>query len=267
MCWVRFFPCPLANAECPFKVSSTFLKVARGAIVSKDGINLDGEKINMKKNNTVVIAKSKYWATILYDVKDIVELDNALKMFHLPCILSPLHNKDVKEHIDIINGHTYKSLRDKEPHYHLQVKFSNAVSKKSLFYLLEHKLPAGVHYKGAELLLTENSEHGYSRYLVHMDNPEKAQYSADYICYYGGYNASVLESPKKDNTDKYNDLTFFIQLIHDYRIEDMMTMYEVVQMLCPVKLPIFLRYKRDLEIFTRGQYQKTLRENRIKDMV
>lgn len=229
--------------------------------MSKDGKSIRRENKNMSKQNNGKSECSKWWATIIYTDTDIVTIDKALKNLHVPCALSPLHNRDIVNDEEVKSGlcNEITNVILKEPHYHLLCCFPNSISEKSFRYLLEHKL-GNLHYKGAEMV---RSEKGYGRYLIHLDNPEKAQYNRKDIMYYCGYNDMILESPRKSETEKNNDLRFFIQLIHDIGIEDMMTLYEVCMLYAPTKVDLIIRYSSQLEKFTRGQYQKSLRNERV----
>lgn len=215
----------------------------------------------MSKNKPIGKSQTgKWWATIIYNDCDITIIDKSIKSFHLPCALSPLHDRDYKEEVPIYyEDDVDKSNYMKEPHYHLMVCFPNSVGERCFRYLLSSKLDSRVHWKGA---LRVESEQGYGRYLIHLDDLDKAQYRREDILYYGGYDDFILESPFKSRHQKNEDLRLFIQFIHDFGIEDMMTMYEVIMLYCPDKIDSFLDYSGKLERFTRGQYQKELRKER-----
>lgn len=80
----------------------------------------------------------------------------------IPAFISPLHDKDVDP-----------QNQPKKPHYHVMLMFDG---KKSLEQAQTvFKSIGGV---GCEVV---NSIRGYSRYLCHLDNPEKAQYSPESV--------------------------------------------------------------------------------------
>jgi len=218
----------------------------------------------MAKNNIGKSNTSKYWATIIYDDCDISFIDRSLKSLHVPCALSPIHNLDFYDGVEDITYYEddvdMKSIY-KVPHYHLLCAFPNSIGEKSFRYMLEHKLPSFVHWRGCELI---NNEKGYGRYLCHLDDLDKAQYDTDEILYYCGYNDSILESPKKNEREKYEDIEYFVSLILSNGIEDMMSLYQYVAVINPSKLSLVMRYSSTLEKFTRGMYQQSLRKERAK---
>lgn len=86
---------------------------------------------------------------------------------HVPVFISPLHDKDMDP-----------QGQPKKPHYHLMVMYEG---KKSISQAKEFFSKFGG--VGVEKI---NSVRGYARYLCHMDNPEKAQYSAEDVISFGG---------------------------------------------------------------------------------
>lgn len=81
--------------------------------------------------------------------------------------VSPLHNLD-----------TNPTGEPKKAHYHVLVMFDAVKTMEQARAFFETF--GGV---GCE---TVQSVRGYARYLCHMDNPEKAQYSLDDVKQYGG---------------------------------------------------------------------------------
>jgi hypothetical protein len=118
----------------------------------------------------------------------------------IPAFISPLHDKDFND-----------TGEPKKAHYHVILMFDG---KKSVEQVGEiFKQIGGV---GTEIV---KSIRGYSRYLCHLDNPEKAQYDtsdvkslcgADYISTIGlaidKYNAL---GEMQDFCDQYNVVSFY----------------------------------------------------------
>ena len=105
----------------------------------------------MRKRNfaTVVYPESapENWFEILCDMK-------------IPAFVSPLHDKDINP-----------GGEPKKPHYHVMLMFDGLKTKEQVVSLFDQI--GGV---GCEVV---NSTRGYGRYLCHMDNPEKHQYSVE----------------------------------------------------------------------------------------
>lgn len=86
---------------------------------------------------------------------------------HVAAFVSPLHDKDVNPNNE-----------PKKAHYHVMLMFEGKKTKEQAQEIFE-KI-GGV---GCEIV---NSIRGYARYLCHLDNPEKAQYSQEDVRSYCG---------------------------------------------------------------------------------
>lgn len=121
---------------------------------------------------TVVYPDSEHtpddWISVLEDIK-------------VPILISPFHEFDVNP-----------TGECKKPHYHVIICFEGKKSPdqvKEIFALV-----GGV---GLEIV---NSMRGYARYLCHLDNPEKHQYSPSDVRQLSGIDYSdIIGLP----TDKY----------------------------------------------------------------
>lgn len=85
------------------------------------------------------------WRTILED-------------FKTPIFISPFHDSDINP-----------TGEPKKPHYHVLIMFEGMKSKDQVRELFSQVNGVG--------LETVNSLRGYARYLCHLDNPDKHQYS------------------------------------------------------------------------------------------
>ena len=98
-------------------------------------------------------------------VEDFFERLEALK---LPVFVSPLHDSDVKDDGSL-----------KKPHYHVILRYSSQVT---VSHATRDLLSLGVS-QPPEIV---KSLRAYSRYLCHLDQPDKAQYRIDdvreYMC-------------------------------------------------------------------------------------
>lgn len=125
--------------------------------------------------------RTRNYATVVYPESAPENWLVVLSEQCIPCFISPLHDKDLNP-----------TGESKKPHYHVLIMFDSVKTKEqaqSIFSLI-----GGV---GCE---TVQSIRGYARYLCHLDNPEKAQYSPDDVLMYGGadYLATIGLA-----TDKY----------------------------------------------------------------
>lgn len=121
--------------------------------------------------------KKRNWAFVVYPDSAPSGWVDYLQETGLQCAISPLHDKDLNA-----------TGEPKKPHYHVIACYSGPTSYnvvKGLTDVLNAPIPQPL-----------EQVKGYYRYLTHMDNPEKAQYSPDDISCINGFN--ILD---------YSDLT------------------------------------------------------------
>ena len=112
----------------------------------------------MKNENTS--KRYRNFATVVYPESAPEGWEDVLTMYHVPAFISPLHNNDFNP-----------TGEKKKEHYHVLVMFDSVKTREQA---LEVFIDIGG--VGCEVV---NSIRGYARYLCHLDNPEKAQYSVD----------------------------------------------------------------------------------------
>lgn len=121
-------------------------------------------KEKQKKYNAARAAKRKAaqrtrsYATIVYPDSAPADWMEKLEELHVPCLISPLHDKDINP-----DG------TPKKPHFHVLLLFESVKSPQQVKEMLKK-----VKSVGCEKV---NSVRGYTRYLCHLDNPEKHQYN------------------------------------------------------------------------------------------
>lgn len=133
------------------------------------------------------------YATIVYPDSAPDNWMGILGEMCIPAYVSPLHDKDKNPHGE-----------SKKPHYHVLLAFDG---KKSLKQVVE--IISQINGVGCEKVL---SLRGYARYLCHLDNPEKTQYSVEDVCCFGG--ADILSAISLP-VDKYKILIDIMQFVDD----------------------------------------------------
>lgn len=113
--------------------------------------------------------KARHWAGIVYPESMPENWKDIITASHVPCVMSPLHDKDVNP-----DG------TPKKPHYHIMFCYPNTTTGTSASHILA-QLGSSLH---AERVM---SAVGNYRYLTHRDNPEKAQYSEDDLQSFNGF--------------------------------------------------------------------------------
>lgn len=106
--------------------------------------------------------RARNFATVVYPESAPSDWRDLLAAQFVPAFISPLHDRDINP-----------GGEPKKPHYHVMVMFEGKKSEDQVRSLFE--LIGGVGLERVQSL------RGYSRYLCHMDNPEKAQYSAEQV--------------------------------------------------------------------------------------
>lgn len=129
---------------------------------------------------------------------------------HIKWVESPLHDKDTNEDGEI-----------KKPHWHILVTYESKKSYEQVKELTD-ELHAPVPQKAQSL-------RGLVRYMIHLDNPEKHQYSQNDIIVHGG--ADIRDALKPTSASRYqmisemsafvrvNSITEFCDLF-DYAAEE-----------------------------------------------
>lgn len=104
--------------------------------------------------------RTRNFATVVYEESAPANWQEILSEQFVPCFISPLHDKDINP-----------GGEPKKAHWHVMIMFEGVKTPdqaKAIFDLI-----GGV---GLEVV---QSLRGYARYLCHMDNPEKHQYSPE----------------------------------------------------------------------------------------
>lgn len=172
---------------------------------------------------------------------------------HIPAFVSPLHDRDINP-----------TGEPKKPHYHVLVMFEGPKSQKQARAIFQTF--GGV---GCEIV---NSERGYARYLLHLDNPEKAKYKREDIISFAGadYDNTITLI-----TDVYQVLREILQFCEDKGVNSFrqLTLYaalyneswfRVITMKCTVFLTAYFRsrtweqqkYEGNLDIGYLDETQK-----------
>lgn len=120
------------------------------------------------------------FATVVYPESAPSDWMQLIAEAKIPVFIGPLHDKD-----------TNPGGEPKKPHYHVLVAYEG---KKSIEQVTAFFSTFGG--VGCEVV---QSLRGYARYLCHLDNPEKFQYSTEDVISYGIDYQSTIGLP----TDRY----------------------------------------------------------------
>lgn len=137
--------------------------------------------------------RTRNYATVVYPESAPDNWQDILSSALVPALISPLHDKDINP-----------TGEPKKPHYHVLISFENVKTKEQA-----QEIFTTINGVGCEVV---NSLRGYSRYLCHLDNPEKHQYNTDDVrCLCGADYTSNIGLP----TDKYKCIKEMMQFCKD----------------------------------------------------
>lgn len=136
--------------------------------------------------------KKRNWAFVLYPESAPEDWREQLQETGLPCAISPLHDRDTN-----VTGESKKA------HYHVMVFYQGPTS-----YNVVKRLTDGLNQPIPQVV---EQVRGYYRYLTHMDNPEKAQYSPADIRTLNGFDiGDFVEMTKSEVTKVKRALADYI---------------------------------------------------------
>lgn len=154
--------------------------------------------------------RTRNYATIVYPDSAPSNWLDILSDFHIQAFISPLHDSDTT------NG----GQEHKKEHYHVMVMFDSVKTQEQAEELFKHINGVGC--------LPLNSTRSYARYLCHLDDPNKFQYSTSDVVALGGadYMTTIGTMSDKFGVVKQliqyineNDVRYFNKLV-DYAQEN-----------------------------------------------
>lgn len=144
--------------------------------------------------------KARNWTIIVYPDSAPENWRNILDDQHIQWIESPLHDKDINPGTGEI----------KKPHWHILLIYDGPTTFKNVSSL-SNKI-------GSPIPQTIGSAKGLVRYMVHLDNPEKYQYSLNEIVPHGG--ADVQSYFELSATSRLSVMKEIIKYIYDEKIDN-----------------------------------------------
>lgn len=147
---------------------------------------------NQEKSPDKSGERTRNFAFLVYPDSAPPEWRETLSEAHVECLISPLHDKDVNP-----DG------SQKKPHWHVMVMFSSVKTRKQAAELRD--AVGGVGWENVA------SARGYARYLCHLDNPEKAQYSPEDVVELGGADYSDVTRRATDAVKAVREMMRYIR--------------------------------------------------------
>lgn len=146
----------------------------------------------MASKNSSKPSRTRNYATVVYPESAPKNWQDLVADSKLPVFISPLHDKDINP-----------TGEPKKPHFHVMVMYDNVKTSEQAREFFE--TIGGV---GCE---TVNSVRGYARYLIHADNPEKAQYSIEDVKSFGGADYIHAIGTQADKAKSIREMVAWIE--------------------------------------------------------
>lgn len=143
--------------------------------------------------------KGRDWTFIIYPESAPKNWREILDDTHMKWIESPLHDKDINPDGEL-----------KKPHWHVLLTSDGPITDVAVKRIVE-PLNAPIPKK-------VGSARGLVRYMIHLDNPEKYQYSRDEIVGHGG--ADVESYFELTKTNKISVMKDIITYIYENEIDN-----------------------------------------------
>ena len=147
------------------------------------------------------ITKTRNWAFVAYPESAPENWRELLTDTHVPAFISPLHDKDIDGDGEL-----------KKPHYHVVLMFDGPTTQKHANEIIEPFCGT----KSAEYI---KSLRGYVRYLVHLDNPEKAQYDpTEIVAVNGAVIGDLLKLSQAEKSQLMSEIMNFCdeEMIYEF---------------------------------------------------
>lgn len=160
---------------------------------------MSGQKTSGNKET-----RTRNWTFVLYPESTPENWRNIIDDMHIEWVESPLHDKDINADGEI-----------KKPHWHILLMFGGVKTYEQVKELTD-KLIAPIPER------CHNSK-ALVRYMAHLDNPDKAQYSISDIIAHGGVDLAELLRPS--SSERYtiiNEMITYVQCEGITEFQDLM---------------------------------------------
>ena len=167
------------------------------------------KKEAQKRADAKRTGRTRNFATVVYPESAPVDWIERLDQYHIAALVSPLHDRDTNP-----NG------KSKKPHYHVLLIFESPAD-------YENKVAPIFAEIGAVGREAVNSLRGYARYLCHLDNPEKAQYSPSEVRCMGGADFYAITNLPTDDIKLLSEIFEYIQKNEIYSLAELIEVSRV----------------------------------------
>lgn len=161
--------------------------------ISEKVCNNSNTKTTKSSTTTKGRGRVRNFATVVYPESAPENWLEVLDGLHVPAFVSPLHDKDVNP-----NG------SPKKAHWHVLIMFAGVKTQEQAQAVI-----SAIGGVGCESVSTVR---GYARYLVHADNPEKAQYSKSDVRAFSGADYDAITHLPTDDVKMIREMMEYIRV-------------------------------------------------------
>lgn len=180
--------------------------------------------------------RSTTWTFLVYPDSAPNDWIDILKDLHVPFIISPLHDKDIK------NKDTGEL---KKPHYHCVIRFKSKKSFTQVQNDICNKVNGPIPQPVADIAMM-------IRYLVHLDDPDKYQYNKEDIRVYGNIDVKEYLYTKKEY--QYEILKEILDFCQVYDVQEYSTIVNYSKDERPAWFPFVTKvFRAAVDSYVRSQ--------------
>lgn len=183
--------------------------------------------------------RTRIWAVVVYPDSAPDNWREILDDYHIEWAESPLHEFDTNQTGEL-----------KKPHWHIILAFDGPKSYEQVLEILSPlncPIPQRCH-----------SLKGAVRYFVHLDNPEKYQYSISDIVAHGGFDISDLLRPS--SSERY---TLIAEILDFVDAENIVEFQDLLKYARKEKFDTWFPLLCDNSAYVVGMYIKSQRHRNL----
>ncbi len=192
-----------------------------------------------KKSSGNKKTRTRNWTIVVYPESAPENWRDILDDMHLEWVESPLHDKDINSNNEV-----------KKAHWHILLLFAGNKTYeqvKEISDMLNAPIPERCHAAKAMV-----------RYMAHLDNPDKAQYSVSDIKAHGG--VDIAEMLRPSSSERY---TFIKEMIYYIKSENIVEFQDLMDYAIENEFETWFPLLCDNSAFVVGQYIKSQRHRDV----
>ncbi len=179
--------------------------------------------------------RTRNYTFVAYPDSAPADWEQIIDSFHIAWVRSPLHDKDVNP-----DG------TQKKPHWHVMIAFDGPKTQEQA-----QEIANSVN---ATIVQDVKSTRAMIRYMIHMDNPEKAQYSKSDIACHGGFDLEdMLQTSNQTKLDVLKEILAYVVEADICEYEDIVlyamynepTWFEALAENCTYMVNCFIKSRRN----------------------